>query len=240
MLKREESGVPTKEAGLKKYHDIMNMAKEKLSEKKYRTFEKSVKALRHYHYMREATQYLWESEFEYCRTLLHRLEQLTGVSYQDYLYLFASELENVCANGMTEDMKKRIAHRKQMRPVAEAYWNHAMECSLSSAEEGVVGIGGSVGQAKGKVKVVKSPAEFHKLEEGEILVCTYTDPEWTPLFCLAAGVVVDTGGTLSHAAIVAREYKIPAVLATGNATKLLKDGDMVMVDGNTGKVVKIS
>ncbi len=64
-------------------------------------------------------------------------------------------------------------------------------------------------------------------------------PEWTPLFTLSAGVVVDTGGTLSHAAIVAREYGIPAVLATGVATSKIKDGDTVMINGNEGKVVII-
>ncbi|MCR5510769.1 MAG: hypothetical protein K6F54_07480 [Lachnospiraceae bacterium] len=67
-------------------------------------------------------------------------------------------------------------------------------------------------------------------------LCTYTDPEWTPLFALAAGVVVDTGGTLSHAAIVAREYGIPAVLATGDATLKLKDDDMVLVNASDGTV----
>ena len=98
---------------------------------------------------------------------------------------------------------------------------------------------GSAGQATGKVRVVRGPAEFDKLQQGEILVCTYTDPEWTPLFTLAAGVVVDTGGTLSHAAIVAREYGIPAILATGNATRLLKDGDRVVVDGTNARVKKL-
>ena len=73
-----------------------------------------------------------------------------------------------------------------------------------------------------------------------ILVCRYTDPEWTPLFALAAGVVVDTGGTLSHAAIVAREYGIPAVLATGNATSVIKDGDMILVDASQGIVNLLS
>ena len=79
-----------------------------------------------------------------------------------------------------------------------------------------------------------------KLDKGDILVCTYTDPEWTPLFALAAGVVVDTGGTLSHAAIVAREYGIPAVLATGDATAKLSDGDMVLVDATDGTVALLA
>lgn len=74
-------------------------------------------------------------------------------------------------------------------------------------------------------------------EKNDILVCKYTDPEWTLLFALAAGVIVDTGGTLSHAAIVAREYNIPAVLAAGDATEKLKDGDIVLVNATEGSVV---
>lgn len=60
--------------------------------------------------------------------------------------------------------------------------------------------------------------DFGKLNKGDILICSCTSPEWTPLFSLASAVVSDTGGALSHAAIVAREYGIPAVLGTGNAT----------------------
>ena len=107
---------------------------------------------------------------------------------------------------------------------------------MATDEESIQGISGSVGNATGKVCVIKGTDEFDKLKEGEILVCSYTDPEWTPLFTLAAGVVVDTGGSLSHAAIVAREYHIPAILATGNATERLQDGDMVMIDGTKGIV----
>ncbi len=129
-----------------------------------------------------------------------------------------------------------MADRKSNRAFAEAYWNKCMKDALGGDDESIKGIGASNGQVKGKVCIVHSPEEFYKLEKGDILVCTYTDPEWTPLFALAAGVVVDTGGTLSHAAIVAREYGIPAVLATGDATTKLKDGDMVLVDATGGSV----
>ena len=108
---------------------------------------------------------------------------------------------------------------------------------LETGSSEITGVCGSGGKAAGKACVINGPEEFEKLEKGDILVCPHTDPEWTPLFTLAAGVVVDTGGTLSHAAIVAREYKIPAVLAVGNATRQIRDGEMVMVDGDTGKVV---
>ena len=74
------------------------------------------------------------------------------------------------------------------------------------------------------------------MQKGDILVCHLTDPEWTPLFESASAVVADTGAALSHAAIVAREYGIPAVLGVGFATTKYKDGDMLQVDGDKGTV----
>ena len=74
------------------------------------------------------------------------------------------------------------------------------------------------------------------LEPGEILVAPFTDAPWTPLFIPAAGVVVETGGILSHAAIVAREYGIPAVAGIRGATALIPDGAIVTIDGTTGAV----
>nr|WP_292163226.1 PEP/pyruvate-binding domain-containing protein [Butyrivibrio sp.] len=233
------AGVATLEEGEKSFDKLMNKVKASVSASKYADFEKRVKAVRHYHYIREASQYLWESEFEYCRQLLDKLCKAMPAQRQDLLMLFADELYDVCKKGSLDDYKDIIERRKAKRPLAEAYFVRSMERALSTDSDDIVGIAGSTGQATGKVCIVTSPAEFNKLCKGDILVCTYTDPEWTPLFTLAAGVVVDTGGTLSHAAIVAREYNIPAVLATGDATSKLKDGDKVMVDGTSGKVVKI-
>ncbi|MCR5848613.1 MAG: phosphoenolpyruvate synthase [Lachnospiraceae bacterium] len=239
MLKSDEDKVPGLEEGLRKYGTIMDKVKSTVSDKKYLKFEENVNALRHYHYVREASQYLWESEFEFCRKLLMDLSGLLNVSYNDLLFLFDKELYEVCQNGELGNYSEIIERRKNKRAFAEAYWNKCMEDALATEDGSINGIGASVGQASGKVCIIKSPEEFGKLSQGDILVCTYTDPEWTPLFTLAAGVVVDTGGTLSHAAIVAREYNIPAVLATGDATKKLKDGDNVLVDGSSGKVMII-
>jgi pyruvate,water dikinase len=86
--------------------------------------------------------------------------------------------------------------------------------------------------------VVGGPSGFGRLRDGEVLVCPYTNPAWTPLFRRAVAVVVDAGGAGSHAAIVAREYGIPAVMGTGTATTVLTDGDLVTVDGNAGLVVE--
>jgi pyruvate,water dikinase len=84
--------------------------------------------------------------------------------------------------------------------------------------------------------VVTDYKEFQKVKAGEILVCPYTGTAWTPLFIKIAGVVTDTGGMLTHAAIAAREYGIPSVVGTWNATNSIGDGDIVRVDGNVGVV----
>ncbi|MFG1943706.1 PEP/pyruvate-binding domain-containing protein [Nonomuraea sp. NPDC048826] len=100
----------------------------------------------------------------------------------------------------------------------------------------ITGTPASAGTVTGPVTVVRDASEFGKLAGGDVLVCPYTNPSWTPLFQRAAAVVVDTGGSASHAAIVAREYGIPAVMGTGDGTAVLADGQRVTVDGGTGVV----
>jgi phosphohistidine swiveling domain-containing protein len=106
-----------------------------------------------------------------------------------------------------------------------------------SAESGVVtGSAGSAGRATGVARVVRSLADADALAPGQVLVAETTAPPWTPLFGIAAAVVTDTGGILSHSAVVAREYGIPAVVGAGNATAVIADGDLVEVDGDAGTV----
>ncbi|CAL9616452.1 Phosphoenolpyruvate synthase [Nocardiopsis dassonvillei] len=95
----------------------------------------------------------------------------------------------------------------------------------------------SPGVASGPVRLVRGPADFSGVGPGDILVCRHTDPAWTPLFTVASGVVTETGGVLSHAAIVARETGIPAVLAVPRATALLAPSSTVTVDGDTGRIL---
>ncbi len=100
----------------------------------------------------------------------------------------------------------------------------------------IKGFGASAGIVKGRACVMLGPEDFGRLEAGDILVTGITTPAWTPLFARAAGIVTDIGGPLSHSSIVAREYGIPAVLATGVATRRIKNGQMVTVDGTKGTV----
>ena len=83
-----------------------------------------------------------------------------------------------------------------------------------------------------------APEDGQDVGDAEVLVSPYTNPAWTPLFRRAAAVVVDTGSTASHAAIVAREYGIPAVMGTGTGTSAIADGETITVDGTRGRVTR--
>jgi pyruvate,water dikinase len=107
---------------------------------------------------------------------------------------------------------------------------------LESDAKVIRGIPSSAGTVTGTVKVVRTLEEAGKLEPGDVMVCHMTMPAWTPLFATVSAVVADSGGVLSHCSIVAREYGIPCVTATRVGTRLLKDGQTVLVDGARGIV----
>ncbi len=102
----------------------------------------------------------------------------------------------------------------------------------------MTGVGASAGLAKGPVRVLTLDS-MDDLEPGEVLVTAFTDTGWTPFFAYAAAVVVDTGGEMSHAAVVAREFGIPCIVGTANGSTALKTGHIVEVDGSSGQVTRV-
>lgn len=113
----------------------------------------------------------------------------------------------------------------------------ASSASGSSQPNIITGSPGSAGRVQGVVRCLASPDDMHQLRQGEVLVAVQTDIAWTVIFPRAAAVVTDVGAPLSHAAIVARELGIPAVVGCGDATARLKTGDRVLVDGGAGLVM---
>lgn len=99
------------------------------------------------------------------------------------------------------------------------------------------GVGASRGTYTGRARIIETLEEAWRLEDGDVLVCRMTAPPWTPLFATIGALVVNTGGMLSHGAVVAREFGIPAVVATTYATGMIPDGATVTVDGTNGVVV---
>jgi rifampicin phosphotransferase len=100
----------------------------------------------------------------------------------------------------------------------------------------ITGVGASSGEVTAPARVLGGPEDFGQMRPGEVLVAGITTPAWTSLFAMASAVVTDVGGPLSHSSIVAREYGIPAVLGTGVATRRIRSGQTVRVDGDAGTV----
>jgi phosphohistidine swiveling domain-containing protein len=98
------------------------------------------------------------------------------------------------------------------------------------------GIGACPGKVAGPARVVVTPEQFEGVKLGDILVCPSSNPSWVPLFGIIRGLVTNTGGVLSHAAVVAREFGVPAVVGTGEATRRIRDGQWIEVDGTAGEV----
>jgi pyruvate,water dikinase len=126
---------------------------------------------------------------------------------------------------------------EQLPPEVAAVFRHFFGVGSADRQNNVLhGQGASRGIARGRVRILKDLSEAHKLQKGEILVCQTTSPLWTPLFSVAAAVVTDSGGVLSHSAICAREHAVPCVVATQVATSTLTDGSVVTIDGTKGTV----
>jgi pyruvate,water dikinase len=106
----------------------------------------------------------------------------------------------------------------------------------AAGEALIAGLGASPGIASGNVRVLRSPEDGARLVAGEILVAPMTSPDWVPTIRRAAALVTDSGGVTSHAAIVSRELRIPCIVGTRSATQVLRDGELVTVDGAKGRV----
>jgi len=115
-----------------------------------------------------------------------------------------------------------------------------LDASAGAEPDTLRGVAGSPGVAEGVARVIFDAEGIDELEDGEILVAPFTSTSWTPVFGRIAAAVTDAGGVMCHAAIVAREYGLPAVLGTGTGTKLIATGDLVRVDADSGVVTILS
>jgi phosphohistidine swiveling domain-containing protein len=128
----------------------------------------------------------------------------------------------------------RIIGKAPPPPIAEDRFNGA---NLESTEAGVLrGTGSSAGVATGPARVVLTSLEFDRIRPGDIIVCPSSNPSWVPIFTIAGGLVTNTGGVLSHAAVVAREFGLPAVTGVAGATTAIRDGQQLEIDGTAGTV----
>jgi phosphohistidine swiveling domain-containing protein/protein-tyrosine-phosphatase len=167
----------------------------------------------------------------------------------DVFFLNRGELDQPATDLRATVRRRRAEWQRQRLLVAPLELGHPprlLKALLSGAatvvrrtdvtRDVLIGQGASPGRATGRVRIVSSVADFDAFEPGEVLVARATAPAWTPLFVRAAAVVTDGGTLAAHASLVAREYGIPAVVGTSDATRRLRTGQLVTVDGTAGTV----
>ncbi len=163
---------------------------------------------------------------------------------EDIYYLSFEELrEVVCTNQLdytiiTRRKKEYLAYEKLTPPRVMTSEGEAISGSFNTGnipEGALPGIPVSAGTIEGRARVILK-MEDADIEAGDILVTAFTDPSWTPLFVSVKGLVTEVGGVMTHGSVVAREYGLPAVVSVENATKLIKDGQWIRVNGTEGYV----
>ena len=197
---------------------------------------------RRYMPFRETAKFYLMLGYEQIRRALLELDnryELDGGVF----YLVPDELERLIDGG---DFGDTIATRRTERELMlqielpDIIFSDALEQLGASVPidtaETYTGVGVSAGVAIGKARVLLSPSDVRLSDRDYILVCPSTDPAWTPLFLRAAGLVMERGGILSHGAVVAREYGVPAVANIPNATRRIANGQVLQIDGNQGVV----
>ncbi len=176
----------------------------------------------------------------------------------DTVYLKYNELRYLMGDPENFDAKSIVAQRRAERAEHEKIrppdfigtatesqlqfpylnlWGFPEKLHYDTGTKGrIEGLGVSPGVVEGIAKVVASPEEFDQVKQGDIMVCQMTNPAWTPLFAIIAGIVCDAGGMVAHPAVMAREFGIPGVTGTGVATREIKTGDRLRVNGTDGVV----
>ncbi len=166
----------------------------------------------------------------------------------DYFFLSIPEIEKLATGELdrawvSEQVairRRELAANMRIDPPLIVRSDGRPVMRSAPAGEVMKGAGASPGVVRGPARVLFDPADGARLHTGEILVAKFTDPSWTPLFLTAAGLIMEVGGIVSHGAIVAREYGIPAVVGVKDATRILRQGEMVEVNGGSGEVVRIA
>lgn len=169
---------------------------------------------------------------------------------EDVFYLTLDE-RIALTDGASRDWQSLVRRRREERLQHEALqvpdtirdWEAVVEQGAQSSDQGqggvLRGIAISAGVAKGPVRLVRSTADWARVRAGDILVVPVIDPGMAPLFGMAAGLIAEMGGTLSHGAIIAREYGLPVLVNVPYATSLLRENEQVEIASSTGRISRL-
>jgi pyruvate,water dikinase len=218
-------------------------------EQKARETKRMIDIIRNFSGYREYPKYsIINRYFVYKQALLKEAEQLVQANVisekEDIYYLTFQELHELVRTKKLDDQiirkrKGEYEFYEKLTPPRVITSDGEIVAGRYKREnlpaEAIVGLPVSSGVIEGRARVI-SNMEDANLEDGDILVTSFTDPSWTPLFVSIKGLVTEVGGLMTHGAVIAREYGLPAVIGVENATKLIKDGERIRVNGTEGYV----
>jgi pyruvate,water dikinase len=238
---------------LKKEQELLDQLKQLPDGKrKAKETKRMISLIRNFIGYREYPKYgMINRYFVYKLALLKEAEQLVQANVihekEDIYYLTFEELREVVRKNKLD--YRIISKRKDEYKLYEKLTPPRVITSdgeIISGEykrenlpaEAIVGLTVSSGVIEGRARVILNmeDADIADIEDGDILVTSFTDPSWTPLFVSINGLVTEVGGLMTHGAVIAREYGLPAVVGVENATRLIKDGQRIRVNGTEGYV----
>ncbi|MDI9567451.1 MAG: rifamycin-inactivating phosphotransferase [bacterium] len=217
--------------------------------RKARTAKKMISVFRNFVGAREYAKYFWIRRFAiYKRTILREAEKLAAAGVidkaSDVFYLYLDEFREAVRTGrvdqrLIENRKKEYSRYEKLTPpriiISDGEVPSGEYDRRSVPAGALIGVPVSPGVIEGRARVVSRLDEAY-VEKGDILVTHFTDPSWTPVFVTIAGLITEVGGEMSHGAVITREYGLPAVVGVEKATKLIKDGQRLRLNGTEGYV----
>jgi len=230
-----------------KYEEIMAHIRETVSAKKYEKVQRKIKKMREMLWWREefrdtSTRFYYAVHL-YTKALGERLAKKEVLERASDIWMLKLEdLWNYFDNNIDSKELRAIVDRNQK--YYDSYRNYMSDNEIvpgdsahSVSSKGQLhGLGACSGKITATARVIEDFSEIERLEEGDILVTKFTDTGWTPKFAILSGIVTEYGGILCHAAIVSREYGIPAIVNCHDAMKKIKDGQKITIDGSTGEI----
>ncbi|MBQ2798009.1 MAG: phosphoenolpyruvate synthase [Ruminiclostridium sp.] len=227
----------------------MEQIKKKLSSSGYKKFEKNVTEMRKLLWWRE--EFRDVSTRFYCiiraytlRLAEALLSEQTIDDVNDIWFTKIEDVRNLLDGKISKEELAEIIKRNKIYYSSFRNFQNENEigstvsgAATSSSDKALSGIGCSCYKMTGVARVISSLDDTDRLCEGDILITKFTDTGWTSLFAKLGGIVTEYGGMLCHAAIVSREYGIPCVVCAENATKLIKDGETITINGETGEII---
>lgn len=227
----------------------MEQIKKKLSSSGYKNFEKNVTEMRKLLWWREEFRDVSTRFYCIIRAYTLRLAE-TLLSEQiiddvnDIWFTKIEDVRNLLDGKISKEELIKIIKRNKIYYASFRNFQNENEigstlsgAATSSSDKALSGIGCSCYKMTGVARVISSLDDTDRLCEGDILITKFTDTGWTSLFAKLGGIVTEYGGMLCHAAIVSREYGIPCVVCAENATKLIKDGETITINGETGEII---